>query len=160
LVNLLNKLGKVENSVNDAPSEVPKLLAPPQRALLVEDTAINQTLVTILLSRMGYEVLLANNGIEALEAFSSQKFDLILMDIQMPEMGGIEATEFIRIKEGASQLRRTPIIAVTANALKGDRERYLAAGMDGYVSKPIAIDALRNEIKIVMEKLSPQLLEA
>jgi len=160
LVNLLNKLGQLENCANDTPSEVPKLLAPPQRALLVEDTAINQTLVTILLSRMGYEVIIANNGIEALEAFSSQKFDLILMDIQMPEMGGIEATEFIRIKEAASQLRRTPIIAVTANALKGDRERYLAAGMDGYVSKPIAIDALRNEIKIVMEKLSPQLIEA
>jgi CheY-like chemotaxis protein len=160
LVNLLNKLGQLENCANDTPSEVPKLLAPPQRALLVEDTAINQTLVTILLSRMGYEVIIANNGIEALEAFSSQKFDLILMDIQMPEMGGIEATEFIRIKEAASQLRHTPIIAVTANALKGDRERYLAAGMDGYVSKPIAIDALRNEIKIVMEKLSPQLIEA
>jgi CheY-like chemotaxis protein len=118
-----------------------------QRVLLVEDTPINQTLETILLSRMGYEVTLANNGLEAVEAFKSSSFDLILMDIQMPEMGGVEATQQIRDIELQNRLPRTPIIAVTANALKGDREQYLAAGMEGYVSKPIAVDILKAEIQ-------------
>jgi CheY-like chemotaxis protein len=120
--------------------------------LLVEDTPINQTLETILLSRMGYEVVIANNGIEAIEACTHSHFDLILMDIQMPEMGGVEATEVIRGMEKSEQKNRTPIIAVTANALKGDRERYMASGMDGYVSKPIALEALRLEIKRLLSQ--------
>jgi CheY-like chemotaxis protein len=119
------------------------------RVLLVEDTPINQTLETILLNRMGYEVTLASNGLEAVEAFQSGQFELILMDIQMPEMGGIEATQLIRQIENQAHLLTTPIIAVTANALKGDREHYLASGMDGYVSKPISIEALKSEIQRV-----------
>jgi CheY-like chemotaxis protein len=126
-----------------------------QRVLLVEDMAINQTLETILLQRMGYEVRVAKNGIEAIEAFSTDQFDLILMDIHMPEMGGVEAAEIIRMLERNQQLGHTPIIAVTANALIGDKERYLATGMDGYVSKPIAVDALRQEIKNVMHGHAP-----
>ena len=117
--------------------------------MLVEDTPINQTLETILLNRMGYEVTLASNGLEAVEAFQSGQFELILMDIQMPEMGGIEATQLIRQIENQAHLLTTPIIAVTANALKGDREHYLASGMDGYVSKPISIEALKSEIQRV-----------
>ena len=126
----------------------------PQRVLLVEDTPINQTLETILLTRMGYEVSIANNGIEAIEACTASSFDLILMDIQMPEMGGIEATQAIRAMEQNQQMQRTPIIAVTANALKGDRERYMESGMDGYVSKPIAVEALRSEIKRLLPQTS------
>ncbi len=118
-----------------------------QRVLLVEDTPINQTLETILLNRMGYEVTLASNGLEAVEAFNSSSFELILMDIQMPEMGGIEATQMIRAIEKKGGCSPTPIIAVTANALKGDRELYLASGMDGYVSKPISTEALTTEIQ-------------
>jgi CheY-like chemotaxis protein len=118
--------------------------------LLVEDTPINQTLQSILLNRMGYEVTLANNGLEGLEAFNTQAFDLILMDIQMPEMGGIEATQLMREQEQLRQLKRTPIIAVTANALKGDRERYFEAGMDGYVSKPLSMDSLKTEMARVL----------
>ena len=123
-----------------------------RRVLLVEDTPINQTLETILLHRMGYEVTLANNGLEAVEAFNSSSFELILMDIQMPEMGGIEATQLMRDVEKKNGLLPTPIIAVTANALKGDRELYLASGMDGYVSKPISLEALTSEI----QRLNPQ----
>ncbi|PUE12800.1 response regulator [Limnohabitans sp. T6-20] len=120
---------------------------PPQRkALLAEDTFINQTLQTILLNRMGYTVTLANNGVEAVEAFTQNAFDVVLMDIQMPEMGGIEATRLIREHEAARQMPLTPIIAVTANALKGDRESYIACGMDGYVSKPISLETLKNEM--------------
>jgi len=123
-----------------------------RQILLVEDTPINQTLESILLHRLGYEVTLASNGIQAVEAFGSSHFDLILMDIQMPEMGGIEATQLIRDIEKTKHLRRTPIIAVTANALKGDRERYFEAGMDGYVSKPLSMDSLKVEIESVLEQ--------
>ena len=78
----------------------------------------------------------------------------------MPEMGGVEAAEIIRTLEKNQQLQRTPIIAVTANALKGDKERYLAAGMDGYVSKPIAVDALRHEIKGLLREEFPRKMAA
>ena len=118
-----------------------------RHVLLVEDTPINQNLMKILLVRLGYEVTIANNGLEAIEAFANSTFDIILMDIQMPEMGGVEATEVIRSMEKSQSRTRTPIIAVTANALTGDRERYIAAGMDGYVSKPVSFDSLHFEIK-------------
>ncbi|PVE44724.1 HAMP domain-containing sensor histidine kinase [Limnohabitans planktonicus] len=131
-----------ENETPQAPaqSQAPKVL-------LVEDTPINQTLETILLNRMGFEVTIANNGVEAVEAFSRGRFDLILMDIQMPEMGGVEATQIIRGLEQSNQLIHTPIVAVTANALKGDREKYIESGMDAYVSKPISTEALKTEIQ-------------
>ncbi len=133
-----------------SPPDVP--VTPPQhKALLAEDTLINQTLQTILLNRMGYAVTLANNGFEAVEAFTKNTFDVVLMDIQMPEMGGIEATRLIREHEAANQANPTPIIAVTANALKGDRESYIACGMNGYVSKPISMETLKHE----MERLLP-----
>jgi signal transduction histidine kinase/CheY-like chemotaxis protein len=147
LVSVLNGLSRTVHACAPIFPAAPEPALRSQRILLVEDTPINQTLETILLQRMGYEVIIANNGIEAIEAFSTREFDLILMDIHMPEMGGVEATEIIRTLEKSQQLNPTPIIAVTANALKGDKERYLAAGMDGYVSKPIAVDALRQEIK-------------
>jgi signal transduction histidine kinase/CheY-like chemotaxis protein len=156
LASVLNGLTSTMNTTAPVPDSAPEPLFKSQRILLVEDTPINQTLETILLQRMGYEVSIANNGIEAIEAFSTREFDLILMDIHMPEMGGVEATEIIRTLEKNQQLKRTPIIAVTANALKGDKERYLAAGMDGYVSKPIAVDALRHEIKALLREEFPR----
>lgn len=135
-----------------APASAPETHqpAPQRKALLAEDTFINQTLQTILLNRMGYTVTLANNGLEAVDAFTQNTFDVVLMDIQMPEMGGIEATRLIREHEAIHQARPTPIIAVTANALKGDRESYLAAGMNGYVSKPISLESLKSEMARLM----------
>jgi signal transduction histidine kinase/CheY-like chemotaxis protein len=149
LVDVLNKQHAARTGAVTDPQagDQPAALPQAQRVLLAEDTPINQTLQTILLNRMGYEVTIANNGLEAVEAFSSGTFDLILMDIQMPEMGGIEATQAIRDREKLRQTPPTPIIAVTANALKGDREHYLACGMDGYVSKPISLEALKSEIQ-------------
>jgi CheY-like chemotaxis protein len=144
----------VPQVVETSLGEVTPAAKVPQRVLLVEDTPINQTLQSILLSRMGYEVSLANNGVEGLDAFQSSQFDFILMDIQMPEMGGIEATQQIREIEAKLSLRKTPIIAVTANALKGDRERYFEAGMDGYVSKPLSMDSLKAEIDRVMTQVA------
>jgi two-component system, sensor histidine kinase and response regulator len=106
------------------------------RILLVEDNAVNQTLALRLLERRGYVVLVTGNGLEALAAMQKEKFDLVLMDIQMPEMDGFEATAVIRENEKSSG-GHTPIIAMTANVLKGDQERCLAAGLDAYISKPI-----------------------
>lgn len=105
--------------------------------LLVEDHPVNQKLALGLLEKWGHRATLANNGQEALVIFSEAAFDLILMDIQMPVMGGLEATLRMREMELAERRPRTPIIAMTASAMQGDREACLAAGMDEYLSKPI-----------------------
>ena len=113
--------------------------APPRplRVLLAEDHAVNRRLAKILLRKQGHSVAVAANGREAVALFESQAFDLILMDVQMPEMDGLEATSAIREREEATASRRIPIVALTAHAMSGDRERCVAAGMDGYISKPI-----------------------
>jgi len=156
LASMLQRLTTKLEPVRDDDPHAPNKTIAHQPVLLAEDTPINQTLLTILLGRMGFEVVIANNGLDAVEAFSTGTFSMILMDIQMPEMGGVEATQVIRNMEKQQQRARTPIIAVTANALKGDRERYLASDMDGYVSKPIAMESLRSEIK----RLLPQETQA
>ena len=104
--------------------------------LLAEDNVVNQRLAIHLLEKLGHTCVLVKNGREALEAFEREKFDLILMDVQMPEMGGFEAVRLIRVLEQQSGMH-TPIIALTAHAMKGDRERCLEAGMDDYLVKPI-----------------------
>ena len=117
-------------------SGLPKL-----RVLLVEDGIINQQVALGLLKLDGHDVTVANNGREAVEAHAREAFDIVLMDVQMPEMDGFEATSIIRRNEQHVN-RRTPIIAMTAEAMKGDRERCIAAGMDDYVAKPIAASDL------------------
>ncbi len=114
--------------------------------LLVEDNAVNQKLAIALLKRLGHRVTLAANGAEAVAKSAAEQFDVILMDIQMPEMDGVEATTLIRERESALN-RRTPIIAMTAHAMSGDREKYLECGMDDYVSKPISRDSLQQAIE-------------
>jgi signal transduction histidine kinase/ligand-binding sensor domain-containing protein/CheY-like chemotaxis protein len=109
--------------------------------LLAEDNPLNQKLAVRLLEKRGHSVVTAMNGSEAVEAFDRQRFDAVLMDLQMPVMGGFEATAEIRARE-RSRPKRTPIIAVTAHAMQGDRERCLEAGMDDYVAKPIRPDEL------------------
>jgi len=117
--------------------------------LVAEDNPVNQVLAQYMLEREGHTVTLANNGRLAIEALENDQFDLILMDIQMPEMDGIQATHHIRKMDGA--LSQIPIIAMTANAMAGDKERYLDAGMDGYVSKPVdrqMLNAVMYEVAI------------
>jgi len=111
--------------------------ATPLRILLAEDNIVNQRVAVGLLNRRGHHVTVANNGVEALAAVEHGTFDLVLMDVQMPVMGGIEATEAIRLREREKGGRRLRIIAMTAHAMTGDRERCLASGMDDYLSKPI-----------------------
>jgi len=124
------------------------------RVLLVEDNAVNQMLAVRMLEKRGYHVTRAENGREALEALKKDSFELVLMDLQMPGMDGLEATAAIRNGERGSG-RHLPIIAMTAHAMKGDEERCLAAGMDGYVSKPIAAKELVEAIERVLEKGLP-----
>ena len=138
-----------ETEAAPPPVESPAPARRELRVLLAEDAPINQKLAEAVLRRMGHEVTVARNGVEAVSLVQEQRFDIVLMDIQMPEMGGVEATERIRHFEMAKGMARIPIVAVTANALKGDRENYLAAGMDGYVSKPIVFAALEAEIERV-----------
>jgi CheY-like chemotaxis protein len=109
--------------------------------LLVEDNAVNQKLAARLLEKRGHTVAIAGNGKEALAAVEKQSFDLVFMDVQMPEMDGFEATAAIRGKEKASG-NHLPIIAMTAHAMAGDRERCLEAGMDDYITKPIRLEEL------------------
>jgi signal transduction histidine kinase/ActR/RegA family two-component response regulator len=113
----------------------------PLRILVAEDNAVNQRLIMRLLEKRGHEVVITNNGREAVAAAARDDYDLILMDVQMPEMGGFEATTAIREQENSCGKRHT-ILALTAHAMKGDEERCLAAGMDGYLTKPIRPEIL------------------
>jgi CheY-like chemotaxis protein len=112
----------------------------PLRILLAEDNVVNQKLAMRLLQQMGYRADLASNGIEALESVVRQTYDVILMDVQMPEMDGLEASRRITAQWPAA--KRPRIVAMTANAMQGDREMCLAAGMDDYITKPIRVDQL------------------
>ena len=129
---------EVAEEVESAPAAVTvsRGKSRPLRVLLAEDNPVNQVLARRLLESAGHHVVCAGNGRKAVEAYRSDRFDVVLMDVQMPEMDGFEATAEIRREERRTG-RRTPILALTANAMKGDRERCLDGGMDGYLAKPI-----------------------
>ena len=121
------------------------------KILLVEDNVINQRLAIGVLSRFGHEVTVAGDGAQAIETLGKDNFDVVLMDVQMPVMDGLAATEAIRAQEEETG-GHIPIIAMTAHAMKGDRERCLEAGMDEYVAKPIRIGVLRDKLGMVLGK--------
>jgi CheY-like chemotaxis protein len=118
----------------------------PLRILLAEDNAVNQKLALRILQQMGYRADLASNGIEAVESVARQTYDVILMDVQMPEMDGLEATRQITAKWPDARPR---IVAMTANAMQGDREMCLEAGMDDYLTKPIRVERLVEALNLV-----------
>ncbi len=120
----------------------------PLRILLAEDNAVNQKLALRLLERMGYRADVVGDGVEAVAALDDRTYDVVLMDVQMPELDGLEATRQIRSRWPD---RRVRIIAMTANAMAEDREACLAAGMDDYVSKPIRVD----ELIAALERVTP-----
>jgi CheY-like chemotaxis protein len=140
---------RVEASLDDA-----KETLPPLRVLLAEDSLVNQKLAIGLMEKCGHSVMVANNGKEAIVALASQQFDVVLMDVEMPEMDGFEATAVIRVKERQTG-EHIPIIAMTAHAMKGDRERCLEAGMDDYVSKPIRAKRLFKTLESVLQGHRP-----
>ena len=124
----------------------PRHVKRPLRVLVAEDNPVNQELVVQLLTRRGHTVIVAENGRQAIASLDRHPFDLVLMDVQMPEMGGLEATQAIREKEKSTG-GHIPILAMTAHAMQGDRERCLAAGMDGYLAKPIEPKAFVDTIE-------------
>lgn len=119
----------------------------PLRILVAEDNLVNQRLISLLLTRAGHAVVIAENGAIAVERFEREAFDCVFLDIQMPVMGGVEALETLRTMEKSVGI---PIIALTAHALSGDRERYLEAGFDGYLTKPIDRAALSEALRAVV----------
>ena len=120
----------------------------PLRILLAEDHPVNQKVVALMLERLGYRADVAGNGLEVLEAFHRQCYDVVLMDIQMPEMNGVQATE--KLRETLAECAQPRIIALTANAVGGEREEYLHAGLDDYLSKPVNVLQLREALEKCM----------
>jgi signal transduction histidine kinase/CheY-like chemotaxis protein len=135
---VIRSMGSIAGAEVEAtpPAAVEPETSTPLRVLLAEDTPVNRTVLIHLLEKRGHSVLAVENGRQAVAAAERERFDVILMDVQMPEMDGLEATAAIRVKERGTALH-CPIVALTAHALKGDRERFLAAGMDAYVAKPV-----------------------
>jgi signal transduction histidine kinase/CheY-like chemotaxis protein len=123
------------------------------RVLVAEDNPVNQRLATRLLEKRGHKVALAMTGKQVLDLLRRERFDLVFMDVQMPQMDGVQATAAIRQEEATSG-RHLPIIALTANAMKGDREKYLRCGMDDYLAKPIRTDELDEILELYLSRLS------
>ncbi|MDA0284816.1 MAG: response regulator, partial [Planctomycetota bacterium] len=119
--------------------------------LLAEDNPVNQLTATTMLGKLGHTVTVANNGREALEQINNQEFDVVFMDVQMPEMDGMAATAAIRVSEKVSG-KHMPIVAMTAHAMKGDRERCIEAGMDDYISKPIRRVELKSVLQAIIDR--------
>ncbi len=137
---IAEKASKDEIKTGSKKASRSKVKVKPLNVLLVDDKKINQTVVTIMLNSLGHKVTLANNGKEELKVFKTDKFDLVLMDIQMPEMDGITATKLLKQKHKSTP----PIVGLSANAFEGDREKYMRMGMDEYLTKPIKSEDFNN----------------
>jgi len=141
----------------EEPGMVSGLAETSLKILLAEDNGMNQKVAVNMLNKMGHTTIIAQNGKEAVSRFQKETFNLILMDGQMPEMDGLEATRVIRGIEAASpEISHIPIVALTADAMKGDRERFLASGMDGFITKPIKRRALEDAIMKFMGSPAPK----
>jgi CheY-like chemotaxis protein len=146
---MLATLGSVLNAAAQPESGAPAAPEPPGwRILLAEDNKVNQLVARRMLESRGHSVTVVNDGRAAVSAALTGGFDLVLMDVQMPEMDGLEATAEIRKRETAG--RRLPIVAMTAHAMKSDRDRCLDAGMDGYVTKPVQAAELARAMEDAM----------
>jgi CheY-like chemotaxis protein/HPt (histidine-containing phosphotransfer) domain-containing protein len=140
----LEQPGREREEDRAAKNQHPRLAG---RVLVVEDNPVNQAVVKKMLEKAGLSPITANDGMEAMEVMRQEQFDVVLMDCQMPRMDGYETTEAIRSRENSHGLTRTPVIAMTANAMAGDREKCLAVGMDDYLSKPVKPTQLENMLR-------------
>lgn len=128
--------------------------------LVAEDNEVNQKLVSSILTKSGINYRIVSNGQEAIKVYENESFDLILMDCQMPIMDGFAATEKIREIEKSKSRKRVPIIAITANAMKGDREKCIGKGMDDFLSKPFRMNELLDIIGVWTKSNRKELYEA
>jgi CheY-like chemotaxis protein len=136
----------------------PRDASQPIRVLVAEDVDVNRELIRLLLAGHGYEVDEVENGERALEAITSAAYDVVLMDVQMPVMDGVQATRAIRAEEAASARPRTPIVALSANAFHHQISEYLSAGMDTHVAKPIDLSSLQAALEYVLAPPEPAAL--
>jgi CheY-like chemotaxis protein len=159
---LLRALGELSQSIVALPTMArgvgDPVLNPGVRVLVVDDNAVNQKVVTHFLRKLGAVVFSAGNGIEALDALHLRHFDVVLMDCQMPDMDGYEATRRLRQFEPTHRNRNIPVIALTANALATDREKCVAAGMNHYLSKPIDRQRLEQALALALGGAKPSLI--
>jgi two-component system, sensor histidine kinase and response regulator len=159
LLAVLGSRSKVAERAKLLADDSPRKKRRPLRILLAEDNVVNQRLATRMLEKQGHAVVVAGDGVRALTALEESRFDLVLMDVQMPLMDGVEATATIRKGESATG-HHIPIIAMTAHAMSGDRQRFLASGMDGYISKPVHSQELFAAIEKVLSLAPTPLLPA
>jgi PAS domain S-box-containing protein len=151
---VMGALGAADAAARKRQPEAAPAAIGPLHVLLAEDSEVNQKLAIGLLERAGHRVVVAGNGREALELFQRDKFDLVLMDVQMPELDGWQATRELRAIERKTGQAHTPIVAMTAHAMQGDRERCLDSGMDDYIAKPIRARQLHEVIERAVERFS------
>ena len=131
--------------MSESPS--PPFEMPVEPVLVVDDNAVNQLVTCEFLTTLGYAVATADDGVSALDRLASERFCAVLMDVQMPGMDGMEATEELRRREAAERRPRQLVIALTANAFEADRDRALAAGMDDFITKPVRLDQLAKTLE-------------
>jgi CheY-like chemotaxis protein len=124
----------------------------PLHLLVADDNTVNQKVASMMLKRLGYTVDIVANGVEVLQALETRSYDIIFLDVQMPEMDGDEAARRIRDQWSTNEPARPRLIAMTGNAMQGDRERCLAAGMDDYITKPVRVEKLQ----AVLERWGPR----
>lgn len=156
----LNSVGIIEamseqgnNNLNQTDKKTD--LGPPLKILLADDTAVNLALATKLLIRRGHDITSAENGLQAYETFKENSFDVVLMDIHMPVMDGLESTKKIREFEASQPSRPpTPIIAMTANNEQSDHQTYLKSGMNGIITKPLDIKTIVSQIREIIANFS------
>ena len=155
VISSLHAIGKITSFPKTA-DDTAKVAASPGklRILLAEDNLVNQKLAVGILGNLGHSVTVANNGVEALKQLEHSSFDLVLMDVQMPEMDGLAATRELRRREASTQTHVT-VVAMTAHAMKGDRERCLESGMDDYLCKPIRMKDMTNKLEELFPHSGP-----
>ena len=153
IVTVLNRAPQTNTSVSPSHShQTQQQQELSGHVLLVEDNRINQKLASLMLTKMGLSHDLASDGTEALEKHAQHHYDLILMDMEMPEMDGVTATRAIRAREAQTSAFRVPIIAMTANALQEDRDRCMEAGMDDHLAKPVEFEKVRRLLQLWLSR--------